>query len=323
MRNHQYGLSLIELMIGMAIGIILVGGSFYVYASTRAAFDTNESYALMQENARYAFTLLEPDIQLAGLWGNHSNPDAIVGRAADRDAGDVLFAGDCAANWTVDFNQYLGGTNDVASPLSCFPDGRYLLGTDVLISRRAATTPVRDADLAVGQVYLRSSEFPLSEVFIAAGADPTTSIPTGLPQRAENFPVIARMYYISKYTVASGDDSDGIPSLRRVELQTSGGAPDIIDSEVIPGVANMQVQFGIDSNGDEAVDAYVHADNPLLRNDNVKAVRIWLLMRAQNPELGYEDDLVYRMGGRNISVPDAFNDHRHLAVSRTIFLRNR
>ena len=53
--------------------------------------------------------------------------------------------------------------------------------------------------------------------------------------------------------------SDAIPSLRRKTL-INGGV--IEDQEMITGVENLQVQFGLDTNGDGTVERYVDPDSP-------------------------------------------------------------
>src|SRR5690349_21428915 len=63
------GFSLIELMVALAIGSFLIAGAVYVYSQTRTTYTVNDSTARIQESGRYALSLMEPDIQLAGLYG--------------------------------------------------------------------------------------------------------------------------------------------------------------------------------------------------------------------------------------------------------------
>ena len=77
MRAHQLkltriasaGFSLIELMVALTIGLVLIGGAVYVYQQSRDTYALNESTARLQEEARYALSLIEPDVQLAGYYG--------------------------------------------------------------------------------------------------------------------------------------------------------------------------------------------------------------------------------------------------------------
>ncbi|MEM9057989.1 MAG: PilW family protein, partial [Pseudomonadota bacterium] len=100
-------------------------------------------------------------------------------------------------------------------------------------------------------------------------------------------------------------------------------------------VEDLQIQFGIDTDlrgqpGRHSVNRYINADNPLLDpadpafnpDNRVIAVRVWLLMRADTPELGFVDDRTYVYGDREFTPEGDDAAFRRLLVSRTIFLRN-
>ena len=61
------GVSLIELMIGIAIGMLVVVGALSMYLSTSRTYRTTESVSRVQENARIAFELMAADIREAGF----------------------------------------------------------------------------------------------------------------------------------------------------------------------------------------------------------------------------------------------------------------
>jgi len=99
-----------------------------------------------------------------------------------------------------------------------------------------------------------------------------------------NHELHAYVYYISDYTDADGDE---IPSLRRASLVNS---PLIQNQILVSGVADMQVQFGVDVTGDQIVDRYDHPNVVTTDNNwnNVYAAKIWLLMRTDKNAAGYE-----------------------------------
>lgn len=324
--RSQQGLSLIELMVAMTIGIVLVGGAFYVYATTRNAYNTNNSYAMMQENGRFALNFMEPDIQLAGFLGQHRTASAVENSALNRSVVLGGIANDCADNWVIQIDRYVEGTDGVAPNLACFPNNRYLAGTDTLTIRRAAPEPTITAQLNSGEIYIRSSESSNSKIFSG------TTEPTGLPATALNYALRAHVYYVSNYTVGSPGttegSNDGIPSLRRVGLRNLGGTPTMIDEEVVPGVENFQVQYGYgpegDSVGPNTIVGFVSNRNAVPAGSVVRAVRIWLLMRGEQDETGqgYIDDLEYELGDVEVTAPTGAEGFRRLVVSKTIFIRN-
>lgn len=63
------GVSLIELMIAMAIGVVLLLGLVQVFAASRTAYQLSEGLARVQENGRFAVDFLQRDIRMAGHMG--------------------------------------------------------------------------------------------------------------------------------------------------------------------------------------------------------------------------------------------------------------
>lgn len=60
------GLSLIELMIAMVLGLLVVGAAIGIFMSNRQTYRATESLARVQENARTAFELMARDVREAG-----------------------------------------------------------------------------------------------------------------------------------------------------------------------------------------------------------------------------------------------------------------
>lgn len=63
------GLSLIELMIAMAIGLVLLLGLVQVMSASRAAYQLSSGVARTQENARFAMDSIQRDLRMAGHLG--------------------------------------------------------------------------------------------------------------------------------------------------------------------------------------------------------------------------------------------------------------
>lgn len=92
----QQGVTLVELMVAMVLGLILVGGVLNVFLTNRQTFKLNENMARMQENARTAFDLMARDLREAGatpcgvkLLQNVVRKDTVVPWWADWHAGTV------------------------------------------------------------------------------------------------------------------------------------------------------------------------------------------------------------------------------------------
>jgi len=61
------GVSLVEIMVSLALGLVLVGGVLSLYLSTHLTFRSHESLARLQESGRFALELITREIREAGL----------------------------------------------------------------------------------------------------------------------------------------------------------------------------------------------------------------------------------------------------------------
>ena len=68
-RNKQRGLTLIEIMIALVIGLIITAGIIQVFSSTRQSNRVHEAISRMQETGRMALEVLARDIRMADFWG--------------------------------------------------------------------------------------------------------------------------------------------------------------------------------------------------------------------------------------------------------------
>ena len=66
---NQRGLSLIELLIGIALSVIVIAGTFQVFNSNRQAFTLTESLIRVQENGRFALNFISEAIRQSGSYG--------------------------------------------------------------------------------------------------------------------------------------------------------------------------------------------------------------------------------------------------------------
>lgn len=67
--RNQFGLTLIELMVSLVLGLLLMAGVLQLFAANKQSYQLSEEVARMQEGARYAVSVLERDIRMAGYLG--------------------------------------------------------------------------------------------------------------------------------------------------------------------------------------------------------------------------------------------------------------
>jgi Tfp pilus assembly protein PilW len=325
-RVAQAGVSLVELMVALVLGLFLIFGAVTIYSKSRTTYRTTEAVARLQETARYAFDAIEPDVRMASYWGLASRPDYIINRATpdDADTPTDLSAADteinaCGVNWAINLQEYLAGVNGADAgttwPLDCaaFRDD-WREGTDVLVVRRGGET--QPETLTGGRLYLQTSRIQ-GAMFVASGTctDPKNSdcIPADYsPPASETRELLATAYYISNQSTARDD----VPSLRRKRLVNGS----ILDEEVVSGVEDLQVQFGIDTNGDTNADTYVDpSTDPTTYGGSIVSATIWLRVRSEDREIGFTDDRSYTYADESVTPGGNF---RRFVISKTIQLRN-
>ena len=323
-RTRSAGLTLIELTVALAIGAFLLLGATSVFVQSRATFRVNESMSRLHENAGFALDRLQADIRMAGYWGLNANSTSVAGRAGSGDPTAFAVRSDCANNWSVNLDFAIDGSNNGFPALACA--SRYSTDAqpfaDMLVVRRAAV----DADPAPdrGALYVQSARFEEGRLFVGPTVPSGYSAATSQAHR-----LIVNGYYVSRESTVSERDNP-VPSLRVKTLTGSSRGPRIVDQEVLPGVEDLQIRLGVDTDSPGApnrglVDRYVDFGSPLLDpalspDTAIVAVRLWLRVRAERPETGFVDLADYEYADRNESAPgDRF---RRVVISRTIYLRN-
>jgi type IV pilus assembly protein PilW len=303
------GITLVELMIAMAIGVGMIAAAVSLYAKGRAAYRVNESLARVQEQARFALAVIEPDIEMAGHYGFTNDPSTISLPEVPASLQS------CGA---LDVATPVQGANGVfALPCAAYQSGA-VAGADTLTVRRVDTREARPEENRL-QIYATRFTALTSQRLFVDGVTPGV---VDANHRVHN--LLVRTYYIARDSVGRR----GFPALRVKSLARGGFDED----EVMSGVEDLQVQFGVDSDGilgesDGSVNMYVDPDNPVLAEAGVRvqSVRLWLLVRADNIELGFEDDARYRYANVDYAIderPDLPQGYRRLLVTKTIELRN-
>jgi type IV pilus assembly protein PilW len=350
-RQQQLGLSLIELMVALVIGAVLIFGATTVYMNSRKSYGVSEAVSRLQETGRYAMSVIETDVRMANYWGLLKGASTIGGQAAQTAAAaavaNTAALGICGTNFAADLNTNLQGDNNT-----------YVLGVpphagcdtlgDLSSGVAWATTPVATADTLTvrrASVFTGAQAGALqicsSRVAGRLMNDGGAAVPCNLPsQQIDN--LIVNAYYVDR----NSNQQVGLPSLRRKTLTTVGGVAQFRDQEIIAGVEDMQVQFGIDPTGVSGVATRYVDPNGVPAGAQIVAVRIWLLVRADTGEAGFTDSRVYQYGDRvgagvtgnlnaaaaagvpyqpSVSADATFNGPQHarrLLISRTIGIRN-
>ena len=268
--NASSGLTLVEVLIAMVLVLVVSTASLAFVARGRAAYRAGESLAELQETLDAALAVLEPEIAMAGYLGLAPPASNVAGSSpvGSVEAAGLAVSGGCIPSLALDLAEPLSGADgvyesDPGRPLQCRPgpDGRAMPGADTLILRRAAAVGTAREP---GRLQLETS---LRQARLVADG----SSQFGTTARFHDLEVGA--YYVS----ADSTGRHGRPSLRRKRL-VGGTRPAFQDEELVSGIADLQVEFGIDSPGDgiSGVERWI-APGLQGPGESIRAVRLHLV----------------------------------------------
>lgn len=299
MRNiklHQKGFSLIELMIAMTLGMMLVTAVISIFLSSNKNFNQNDRYARLQENGRFALRLVTKELTMANFWGGMTEPGDI----------DTTIPLGTQCNLQLDTSSgFLVVDNVTAATAStltggCVASGTFQPFTDMFVIKHVAGKGYQQSEIAsmkpnVPYVITNGSTGRL-RVYGSGNKD----TPTG-NERA--FQYLVNVYFIR-------DNAKGVPSLFRYSLPADGGLA-LVEQEIAEGIENLQVQFGIDTDGDQSANVYVSNPTPA-ELTNAMTARISVLTRSareitDGEDPSYDDQKLYYMGEGVPYSPNAAN----------------
>ena len=285
---RQRGVSLIEMMVSMAIGLVLVATIGNAYIAAKQGFGSLDAQSRVQDGARYAFEFMGNEVRMAGFTGGPVGTTSTVNVVIDPGAG----------TWDPNlknlFGQPLMGYEDTASP-AVYPTGITPLRGDVLtvvhadneteyalsahaepsITLTFTACPTTNSPQA-GEVfvladYTHAAVFQIKEATSCAanamdldhGMSTVTPGNNSASLGTFGGPIEARKLYrlkgVSFYIAAN---PAGEPSLYRQRLSHTGTTANAVAEELVEGVDDMQIQYGVDTDAtaDRTVNEYCLAD---------------------------------------------------------------
>jgi type IV pilus assembly protein PilW len=320
-------MTLVELMVAMTLSLVLMAGVTTLFQGTKLTRQLQDGMATVQENGRYALHLVVRDIRGAGFTGcacmeptqinivANSPPDGIT----VFDEGEVIFGIDNATSG----NAYGArpGTDII----------RIRGGDDLQVGLVSNTVPV---DGSIQTVLARDvfdagdlmmiTDCESAELFRATGVSKvgsTTSIAHASSQNSSAF--FAKPYEKDSFIMGFKSNTYFIRDSGRTNRAgdvTFGLYRQDYDGnmvELVDGIDDMQITYGIDVTGDDVVDRYVTAPaaGHALWGDVVN-VRLALLMNS-----------VERVNSGSITVSFEGTDYTdqklRRAMASTVTIRNR
>jgi type IV pilus assembly protein PilW len=337
---RERGLSLVELMIAITLGLVLVAGVTTLISQQSGTSRELNNTSRQIENGRYAIQVLRDDVELAGYYGAYYNialDFPVAGASTTLPDPCATSVADLDAALPVAIQGYDSPTTVPTALAACLPDANHVPGTDILVIRRTDTVAIPKASAVAGGVYIQAG-LDTSKVFkrqVGSGSDTSVFTLKKMDETAADLhSLVVNIYYVSPCnkpasgTTCSGTSDDNgkpIPTLKRLALGVSAGNAAFINTPLVEGIQNVQLDYGIDKDNDGAPDYYTtgtyaqDGTTALVATDwwNVMTVRANILSRNPDASAGHADDKTYSLGLEGNVGP--FNDlYKRHVFSETI-----
>jgi type IV pilus assembly protein PilW len=327
LNQSEAGFTMLELMITLSIGLVLFAGVLSVFVGMRTTTAETSTFGELQENGRFAISVLTDDLLKQDFWGDYSGslsrssltlvpaPPALndCNGGGINNATFPLAVGNFRTIW----GQTL--TESSPNPLDCFstPSGtRTKNGSDVIQLKRVignpvpTISPVNDLPITTVDNYYLMTNVEQGGIYAGGGAWPVLdNFRTWLYQH--------HVYYVREEKVGG----NYIPVLMQGRLANLN----MNFTPVVDGIEMIRFMYGVDTNGNGVINAYISANsmsNGLWDNAGgarILAVKVYVLARSILPDRKYNNTKTYLLG----DLPHTVNDnYRRLLFSSTITLYN-
>ena len=334
--THQLGISMVEILVALVISLFLLGGIVQVYIGNKASYTFTDNIGRIQENGRFAMDTLTQDLRMAGFWGcaifdpddtanitNNLDPN---GTGYDPELYDFLLQG--AIEGTE--NDGLNGSDSVtlrgSKPMQVNVHPPYNVSTSAML-HVTANDSVQPGDIVmvsncrgadIFQVTNTTNSTTASQnalVHNTGGGSPGNYNPSNCQGGnahclSQTYGSDAALFEMQAVTYSIAPGASGEPALWRSENGTN--------LELIEGIEQMQVLYGLDTDDDDFPNQYV-ISTAVPDMYDVISVRIMLLVRS-NTDFIAEANQSYSFNGNNITAADR---RLRQVFTTTIALRNR
>jgi type IV pilus assembly protein PilW len=342
-QRAQRGMTLVELMVAVAIGLFLVAVMGAIYIGSKGAFTAQNALARLQENGRFAVDTISSDLRMAGYrgcrgsgrttplantlnsatsvlydygqpivvsrhtgsaWTPALDPAIATLSPAPSVAGDVVTVRRVVgAGWSL-IADMANGT----SSLSITPTDQFAQGDVLLLS-----------DCAGAAVLMATNAFPGSAGRIEhdAGTAPVPGLATndlGRPYLQDA--VVHRLASVTYYLAPSArPGKSGVNSLWSHSHPSYDGTPQPV--ELVSGVQAFAMTLGLDTDGDSNADKHLTPDAVVDWSQVVSARVEMLLVGAESNTATSAQ--TYTFGG---SVVTSADRRLRTVMAVTVSLRN-
>ena len=330
--DKQSGLTLIELMVALVLSMVLMTGMISVFVANKRTYQVQEGLARLQENGRFAIHLLTRDIRGAGYWGCGTQTPNIInalnnGGSYAFSYGQAVDGFDAVGNsWSPTLDISISGASPSPNEGSDVVTLRFSEGGGARVIQHnvpsADLKVVANADLNVDDIVMVSdcedaAIFQITNLQTVSGTQTNVVHNTGTSDPGNAFQDLGKKFLnaeivrVRNRTYYVADGAGGLPSLWRMD---DGRTP----QELVEGVLQMQVLYGVDTDSDTSANQYVTAA-AVSDWTEVVSVRINLLMESIRDNVT-DTPQSYTFNGSTVTAADK---RLYKVFTSTVAIRNR
>lgn len=290
--RQQRGLSLIETMIALVLGIVIIGAVIITLISNKQTYRMSESLSRMQENARFALDTLNYRIRMSGYTGCYGDLSSV-----DENTLDSID--------TTDFKWRLNSVDGYEAGAAPSELAGALAGSDVLIVRgmnegieivsgtnsslsiASSNNIFAAGDLAMVSNCNQATIFQVTNISDSAGTT-TLTFAIGAETPGNSVDTFVNLYSkgarvgrLQTHAFYIRNGLNGRPSLYQSTLANN---VTFDAKELVPNIENLQVVYGVDNDSDRYADNYQNA-TAITDWPEVVSIRFALLISSTDDNL--------------------------------------
>lgn len=284
-KTQQRGVSLVEMMVSMAIGLIILAAIGFVFVSSTRLFQVLEASSRIQENVRYTFEQMSRDVRMAGFAGcSHVTSANVLNGSSGWQYnlfGRAVHGTEAGGTFPTGVSNVLHG--DGLTILEADNSQEYIVDSHNPTSAQFQLTV--NHNIKQGEILV-VTDCSHAAIFQMTNVNNNNTIKTvnhntgnstipgnctkgfGLPVDCTNtngvaytFPPGSRLMRLRSVTYYIRTNAAGEPALYRQILGATSGNASNSAEELVEGIEDMQLTYGVDTSGtaDGVVDTYVTA----------------------------------------------------------------
>ncbi|TYK65192.1 PilW family protein [Colwellia echini] len=322
-KNNQHGFTLLELILSLSVGVVILAGVSSVFIGMQSTVKETSNYGELQENARFAISLITDDLMQQNFWGDYSgsiNASNLNGVIPVSAGVECIGEGTNNGTYPLATGQFRTLWGETSSPtgvtaISCIGDAA--ANSDVIQFKRVISNPFNTTDATPPSPPVGFSYFISNVDEAAIYKIPTVGVAVApVIKNSRIWQYQHHIYYVRA----------GVPVLMKWRLTTQ-----MINEPVVDGIERIYFMYGVSNQVDPSqpgfgvINSYISAENMTAAqwdntNSRILAVKVYVLARSILPDDKYKNENTYVLGDQAPYTPD--DNFRRLLLSSTVTLFN-